>query len=111
MKGLLSRHGLTVEVARQGEEALKILRQEDFDLVLMDCNMPLMDGYEATRQIRRNGRQTSLPVIALTANVMPEERERCRRAGMNDYLSKPLRRQELEAVLERWLPQGCPQAD
>ncbi|MNE16784.1 Sensor histidine kinase RcsC [compost metagenome] len=111
VKGLLSRHGLTVEVARQGEEALKILRQEDFDLVLMDCNMPLMDGYEATRQIRRNSRQTGLPVIALTANAMPEERERCRRAGMNDYLSKPLRRQELEAVLERWLPQGCPQAD
>ncbi|MNE93732.1 Signal transduction histidine-protein kinase BarA [compost metagenome] len=68
-----------------------------------------MDGYEATRQIRRNGRQTDLPVIALTANAMPEERERCRRAGMNDYLSKPLRREELEAMLKRWLPQGCPQ--
>lgn len=109
VKGLLGRLGLTVEVARQGEEALKILRQQDFDLVLMDCNMPLMDGYEATREIRRSGRQTGLPVIALTANAMPEERERCRRAGMNDYLSKPLRREELEAVLERWLPQGCPQ--
>ncbi|MNZ76985.1 Sensor histidine kinase RcsC [compost metagenome] len=102
--GLLGHLGLTAEIARQGEEALKILQQQDFDLVLMDCNMPLMDGYEATRQIRRDDRLARLPVIALTANVLPEERERCRQAGMNDYLSKPLRREELQAVLERWLP-------
>ena len=104
VKGLLGRLGLTVTIARHGEEALKILQQRDFDLVLMDCNLPLMDGYEATRQIRRERRWAGLPVIALTANVLPEERERCQRAGMNDYLSKPLRRGELEAMLERWLP-------
>ncbi len=106
VKGLLAKLGLNLEIARQGEEALKLLAGADFDLVLMDCNMPVMNGYEATRQIRSHGRQTDLPVIALTANVMPDERERCRQAGMNDYLSKPLRREELQAVLERWLPAG-----
>jgi CheY-like chemotaxis protein len=95
---------MIVTLARQGEEALKLLRQHDFDLVLMDCNMPLMDGYETTRQIRLDGRHGNLPVIALTANALPEERERCLHAGMSDYLSKPLRREELEAKLARWLP-------
>lgn len=111
VKGLLGHLGLSVTIARQGEEALKLLRQRDFDLVLMDCNMPLLDGYEATRQIRGESRWADLPVIALTANVLPEDRERCQRAGMNDYLSKPLRREELQAMLERWLPQrGVQQA-
>ena len=75
-----------------------------FDLVLMDCNMPVMDGYEASRQIRRSGSWSDLPIVALTANAMPEERERCRAAGMNDYLSKPFRREELAAVLDQWVP-------
>lgn len=108
VKGLLARLGLSVAVARHGEEALKMLHQRAFDLVLMDCNLPLMDGYEATRQIRRERRWASLPVIALTANVLPEDRERCQQAGMNDYLSKPLRREELQAMLEHWLPHGLP---
>lgn len=111
VKGLLGRLGLGVAIARHGEEALKMLHQRDFDLVLMDCNLPLMDGYEATRQIRRESRWRGLPVIALTANVLPEERERCQRAGMNDYLSKPLRREELETMLERWLPKQPRQPD
>ncbi|HYQ38157.1 MAG TPA: ATP-binding protein [Pseudomonas sp.] len=108
VKGLLARLGLGVAVARHGEEALKMLHQRVFDLVLMDCNLPLMDGYEATRQIRRERRWATLPVIALTANVLPEDRERCQQAGMNDYLSKPLRREELQAMLEHWLPHGLP---
>ena len=108
VKGLLGHLGRSVEIARHGEEALKLLRQRDFDLVLMDCNLPLMDGYEATRQIRRNSRWAGLPVIALTANVLPEDRERCQQAGMSDYLSKPLRREELQAMLERWLPSEGP---
>jgi signal transduction histidine kinase/CheY-like chemotaxis protein len=108
VKGLLARLGLSVAVARHGEEALKMLHQRAFDLVLMDCNLPLMDGYEATRQIRRERRWAALPVIAVTANVLPEDRERCQQAGMNDYLSKPLRREELQAMLEHWLPHGLP---
>ena len=103
-KGMLSKLGCDVAVAAHGGEALNQLEQHDFDLVLMDCNMPVMDGYEASRQIRQSERWPDLPIVALTANAMPEERERCRAAGMNDYLAKPFRREELEALLDTWVP-------
>ena len=103
-KGMLSKLGCDVAVAAHGGEALSQLEQQDFDLVLMDCNMPVMDGYEASRQIRQSERWPDLPIVALTANAMPEERERCRAAGMNDYLAKPFRREELEALLDTWVP-------
>lgn len=103
-KGMLSKLGCEVIVAAHGVEALDQLENSDFDLVLMDCNMPVMDGYEASRQIRRSGRWPQLPIVALTANAMSEERERCRAAGMNDYLAKPFRREELAALLDLWTP-------
>ncbi|WP_458128123.1 response regulator [Pseudomonas sp. Z2-11] len=103
-KGMLVKLGCEVVVAAHGAEALDQLEQQTFDLVLMDCNMPVMDGYEASRQIRRSGRWPDLPIVALTANAMPEERERCRAAGMSDYLSKPFRREELAALLDQWVP-------
>ncbi|MFJ2366621.1 response regulator [Pseudomonas sp. NPDC087697] len=103
-KGMLSKLGCNVKVAAHGAEALDQLEHGQFDLVLMDCNMPVMDGYEASRQIRRSGRWPDLPIVALTANAMPEERERCRAAGMSDYLAKPFRREELAALLEQWVP-------
>lgn len=103
-KGMLSKLGCEVIVAAHGGEALKLLEEQRFDMVLMDCNMPVMDGYEASRQIRRSGRWPDLPIVALTANAMAEERERCRAAGMNDYLAKPFRREELNALLELWVP-------
>ena len=103
-KGMLSKLGCDVAVAAHGGEALSQLEQQDFDLVLMDCNMPVMDGYEASRQIRQSERWPDLPIVALTANAMPEERERCRAAGMNDYLAKPFRREELETLLDTWVP-------
>ncbi|WP_047288207.1 MULTISPECIES: response regulator [Pseudomonas] len=103
-KGMLSKLGCAVTVAAHGAEALNQLELHRFDLVLMDCNMPVMDGYEASRQIRRSGRWPDLPIIALTANAMPEERERCRAAGMSDYLAKPFRREELIALLDLWVP-------
>ncbi|MDC7814167.1 hybrid sensor histidine kinase/response regulator [Pseudomonas sp. BLCC-B112] len=103
-KGMLSKLGCAVTVAVHGAEALNQLEHNRFDLVLMDCNMPVMDGYEASRQIRRSGRWPDLPIIALTANAMPEERERCRAAGMSDYLAKPFRREELIALLDLWVP-------
>ncbi len=103
-KGMLVKLGCEVIVAAHGAEALEQLEQHTFDLVLMDCNMPVMDGYEASRQIRRSGRWPDLPIVALTANAMPEERERCRGAGMTDYLSKPFRREELAAMLDQWVP-------
>ncbi|OZB33053.1 MAG: hybrid sensor histidine kinase/response regulator [Pseudomonas sp. 34-62-33] len=103
-KGMLVKLGYQVQVAAHGAEALEMLEQEPIDLILMDCNMPVMDGYEASRRIRNNGRWLQLPIIALTANVLPDERERCRAAGMNDYLAKPFRREELAAMLDSWLP-------
>ncbi|MDV5861039.1 response regulator [Pseudomonas mendocina] len=103
-KGMLVKLGYQVQVAAHGAEALEMLEQEPIDLILMDCNMPVMDGYEASRRIRNNGRWLQLPIIALTANALPDDRERCRAAGMNDYLAKPFRREELAAMLDTWLP-------
>lgn len=103
-KGMLAKLGCQVQLATQGAEALELLEQNEFDLVLMDCNMPVMDGYEASRHIRQSGRWPHLPIIALTANAMPEERERCRAAGMSDYLAKPFRREELLALVDHWVP-------
>ncbi|MEB3843639.1 response regulator [Pseudomonas guariconensis] len=103
-KGMLVKLGCQVLLATQGAEALARLEQETVDMVLMDCNMPVMDGYEATRRIRQDGRWPALPIVALTANAMPEERERCRAAGMNDYLAKPFRREELLALVDHWVP-------
>ncbi|VVN29385.1 Sensor histidine kinase RcsC [Pseudomonas fluorescens] len=103
-KGMLGKLGCEVTVAAHGAEALDQLESHEFDLVLMDCNMPVMDGYEASRQIRRSGRWPQLPIVALTANAMSEERERCRAAGMSDYLAKPFRREELAALLDVWMP-------
>ncbi|MBV7479971.1 response regulator [Pseudomonas sp. PDM31] len=103
-KGMLGKLGCEVVTAAHGAEALDQLELRDFDLVLMDCNMPVMDGYEASRQIRHSGRWPQLPIVALTANAMSEERERCRAAGMSDYLAKPFRREELAALLDLWIP-------
>lgn len=103
-KGMLAKLGCQVQVATQGVEALEWLEREHFDMVLMDCNMPVMDGYEASRRIRQSGRWPELPIVALTANAMPEERERCRAAGMSDYLAKPFRREELLALIDHWVP-------
>ena len=90
-----------------GHEALAALDREAYDLVLMDCQMPELDGYDTTRELRRrevDGRR--IPVIALTANAIAGERERCIAAGMDDYLAKPLRSRELSEVLDQWLPTG-----
>ena len=103
-KGMLAKLGCEVAVTAHGGEALSYLEKHAVDLVLMDCNMPVMDGYEATRRIRQNGRWPNLPIIALTANALPDERERCQAAGMNDYLAKPFRREDLATLLDTWLP-------
>jgi len=101
---LLKRIGAQVHCVANGLEALQALRDTDFDVVLMDCQMPEMDGFEATRQLRNsaNGyRNCRVPVIALTANALSTDRELCLAAGMNDYLSKPIDRQRLEDALSR----------
>jgi two-component system sensor histidine kinase/response regulator len=99
---LLERWGHTVTVAATGLEALEILEEEAFDLVLMDVQMPEMDGLETTRRIRRHPRISTLPIIALTAHALREERDKCTTAGMDDYLSKPFRPEDLQAKVELW---------
>ena len=103
---MLEKLGLQTVVAANGNLALKQLESEDFDAVLMDCQMPEMDGFAATRILRDYERQMSKPhitVIAMTANVMEGDRERCLDAGMDDYIGKPVQMEELEAILLRWL--------
>ncbi|WP_218573034.1 ATP-binding protein [Pseudomonas sp. gcc21] len=102
-KGMLGRLGYDVAVAEHGEAALQRLHEREFDLVLMDCNMPVMDGYETTRRIREQAHWATLPVIALTANALEEDRERCTEAGMDDYLVKPFKREDLQAMMNKWL--------
>ncbi len=86
-----------------GAEAVEALEREDYDLVLMDCEMPVMDGFEALRRIRGSAR-ASVPIIAVTANAMPADRDKCLREGMNDYLAKPVELARLLDMLSRWLP-------
>ncbi len=104
---MLKLMGCQVELAENGREALKAYSNKEFDLVLMDCQMPEMDGYEATKLIRNqeqaNGTEPHLPIIALTANTMEGDREQCLAAGMDDFLSKPFGQEQLREVLQRWL--------
>ena len=136
---MLTKLGYRVDVVANGQEAVTAIQHTPYDLVLMDCMMPEMDGYEATREIRK--RETSLvardsslvnrdssfgnderrdtsdqrhiPIIALTANAMAEDRERCLAAGMDDFLTKPVKLDVLERMLKQWLgrvPSNNPEA-
>ena len=108
---LLDKCGYRAEAVSTGLEALTALQQQTYVAILMDCQMPEMDGYEATRQIRLDEQPPAhLPIIALTAHSMPGDRERCLTAGMDDYLSKPLRAPELADVLTRTIQTSHSQA-
>jgi two-component system, sensor histidine kinase and response regulator len=100
---ILREAGAAVDVAGNGREALERVAESTYDAVLMDCQMPVMDGFEATRQIRRDRRNAMMPVIAMTANAMAGDRERCLDAGMNDHVAKPIDVAVLFATLRKWL--------
>ena len=100
---MLKTLGQTATVANNGREALTVLEREQFSLILMDCQMPEMDGYEAAGEIRKREKGTRrIPIIALTAAAMQGDRERCIAAGMDDYLSKPIDAARLDAAIRRW---------
>ena len=105
---MLHKLGYSADLAENGLEALEALRDRDYDLVLMDCMMPEMDGYEATRRIRNRQAETrnpDIPIVAVTADAMAGDREKCLQAGMSDYLAKPIQPQKLGEVLAKWLNQ------
>jgi signal transduction histidine kinase/CheY-like chemotaxis protein len=102
---ILHKLGCETVIAKNGFEAIARLDDGNFDLILMDCEMPELDGFEAAKRIRqRPDAKGKIPIIAATAQAMQGDRERCLAAGMNDYLSKPIRRNDLEEALTRWLP-------
>ncbi len=102
--------GCTVDMAKNGREAIGAFSQKRYDMILMDCQMPEMDGYEATAVIRdmerKNGEHGLLchtPIVALTAHAMEGDREQCLRAGMDDYLAKPFNVAKLQSILDKWI--------
>jgi CheY-like chemotaxis protein len=100
---MLERLGCSVDLARHGQEALDLLAVQCYDIVFMDCQMPVMDGYAATAELRRReGHRRRTPVVALTAHAMEGDRDRCLAAGMDHYLTKPLAAGELRTTLEKW---------
>ena len=105
-RAMLTKLGLGMTLANHGQEALDLVRERDFDLVLMDCQMPVMDGFAATEAIRRlpGGCGRSVPIVALTANTMQGDEARCLRAGMDDFLAKPYSMDQLRTTVQRWLP-------
>jgi CheY-like chemotaxis protein len=107
---MLRRRGLRPEVARTGLEAVRMATTREYAAIFMDCQMPEIDGYEATRRIRVAETNRHLPIIAMTANAMPGDRDRCLAAGMDDYLAKPVAPKQLDRALLRWLPDLGPAA-
>ena len=104
---LLERCGCRAHVAGNGLEVLHALSAQRYDAILMDCEMPELDGYATTRELRRREQGSyRTPVIAMTAHAMPADREKCLEAGMDDYLTKPMRHQMLASILQRWVPSG-----
>ena len=108
---MLERLGYQPDIVSNGNDALAAFEREVYSAIVMDCQMPVMDGYEATRHIREQEQRLQaardrahIPIIALTANAMQGDRERCKAAGMDDYLSKPVKIDDLGRILQRWVP-------
>ncbi|MBP5950168.1 response regulator [Pseudomonas iridis] len=103
IEAMLRSLGFTVSVATDGAQAVRSAQGSEFEVILMDCRLPIIDGYEATRQIRNLPGRGNVPIIALTANALQGDRETCLSAGMNDYLAKPFKRNDLQQILQRWV--------
>jgi CheY-like chemotaxis protein len=106
LKAVLSHFGYSTQVASNGEEALEACAHDSFELILMDCLMPILDGYQTTQQIREieSGLSRHTPIVGVTACALEGDREKCLAAGMDDYIAKPLSLEEFKRVIGRWLP-------
>lgn len=100
---MLEKLGLRVNVAHNGKEAIEKNDKNSYDLILMDCNMPEMDGFQATQEIRKRETDQRIPIIALTANAMDEDREKCLAAGMDGFITKPFNKNVLVEIMAKWL--------
>jgi CheY-like chemotaxis protein len=100
---MVQKLGYPVDLVANGREAIDALAGWSYSLIFMDCQMPEMDGFEACREIRKLDGGAHIPIIAITANAMKGDRERCLAAGMDDYVSKPFKQEDLRVVIERWL--------
>lgn len=102
--GILRKLGFQTGMANNGQECLDILSEQSFDLILMDCQMPILDGFETTKQIRKGTTQAkNIPIVAVTANVMSHDKELCFESGMDDFLQKPVKKAQIEATISHWL--------
>ena len=102
---MVQKLGYRADLVANGREALDAVTRAPYGLIFMDCQMPEMDGFEACREIRSRDLPTSrIPIIAITANAMKGDRERCLAAGMDDYVSKPFKQDDLRSVIEKWIP-------
>jgi signal transduction histidine kinase/CheY-like chemotaxis protein/HPt (histidine-containing phosphotransfer) domain-containing protein len=113
-QGMLEKFGVHIDLVANGQEAITALEQLPYDLVFMDCQMPVMDGYDATRRIRdpqSSVKDHNIPVIAMTANAMQGDRDKCIEAGMDDHIAKPVDPRKLRRALEQWLPVCCQQTN
>ena len=101
----LQKLGCEVSIVDNGKKAVEEVKGKTFDIVFMDCQMPIMDGYEATRTIRslEDTGRSHVPIVAMTANAMAGDRERCLAAGMNDYITKPFKLADFKGMLSQWL--------
>ncbi|MDF3933928.1 ATP-binding protein [Pseudomonas citronellolis] len=106
IEAMLRSLGYRVTLVGDGAQAVLTAEREEFDAILMDCRLPLLNGYEATRQIRALPERQRVPIIALTANALQGDREQCLESGMDDYLAKPFKRADLQKILQRWLTSG-----
>jgi len=102
---ILKKLNCSVDIAKNGEEAVTEIKRNIYDIIFMDCQMPVMNGFEATRAIRKYQQENNLeltPIVAMTANAMMGDKERCIQSGMDDYLKKPVRKQEVEDILKKY---------
>ena len=107
---MLKKIGLPADLAKDGKQALSMLEQKRYDLLLMDCKMPVLDGLDTTKIIREHelNHERHIPIIAVTANAMAGDCQKCLDAGMDDYISKPFTKKILAAAIYKWLPQAKP---